>query len=105
VTYPKPPPRALFHDDNRTSNAGPGDAGRAKREWAQISRLRARALLLQCSECGATATGRLTHRGILESQGIKVEHGRHTRSAGAGGRCGGLVRLFDAIEDDEGTAA
>jgi hypothetical protein len=105
----KPPPDAL----GRVS-AIPTTAEQARtrarvreaaRERRQIERLRARALLLQCSECGATATGRLTHRGILESQGIKVEHGRHTRSAGEGGRCGGIVRVFDAIEDDEGTAA
>lgn len=91
----KPPPFALgrLENDRATAEAARLRA-RAFRERAQAVRLSGRALLLQC-ECGAVSTGRITHRGILVSQGMKVEHGRHTVSAGNGGRCGGLVRIFD----------
>lgn len=76
----------------------------AAKERRQIAQLTQRALLLQCQTCGAIATGHVTHRGILESQGIKVEHGRHTVSATKGGRCGGVVLAFDRLTNEDDAA-
>lgn len=101
-----PPPDALGRAENHRATAEAARArARAFRERAQVARLTQRALLLQCQACGAIATGHVTHRGILESQGIKVEHGRHTVSATKGGRCGGVVLAFDRLTNNEDDAA
>lgn len=100
-----PPPDALGRvEPHSTTAVRRREARRALVERRQIAQLAERALLLQCQLCGATATGRVTQRGILVSQGIKVEYGRHTVSAGKGGRCGGEIRAFDRLTNEDDAA-
>lgn len=100
-----PPPDALGRvQPHSTTAVRRRQDRRALVEGRQIAKLTQRALFLQCQACGAIATGHVTHRGILESQGIKVEHGRHTVSATKGGRCGGEVLAFDRLTNEDDAA-
>jgi hypothetical protein len=91
---PRPPPDALgrFKPDHRETR--PGNTGRSSRAFTRYDPLRRRAWLMQCEECLATSTAKTTRRGILVSQGFRVERGRH-----AG--CGGRLRFHDIIENGD----
>lgn len=71
---------------------------RARREQ-RLHELAQRAYLLQCERCNAVATGRYTYRGVLVSNGMRVEYEHHTKCAN-GKRCGGKVRLIDIARNE-----
>ena len=50
-----------------------------------------RAYLLQCDKCKAKSTGYTTRGGVLISEGMQTDYGRHRG-------CGGEISLFDIKE-------